>query len=321
MENSRPVRVRAVVTNYNGGTMLSETVEALLSQRFSGELNITVVDDCSTDDSLETFKNKDFVKRESGRIEILKTPENGGVAKAYNFGIRPHLNDSDYILKIDNDLVVQDGCVEALASEAEKDKKIGIVGGKVLLRYKLGHIQFVYKEFKQKFGIPMIRPFGEAAADDGQFDLKRFVLGVCGPMMLFRTELFHLLGLFDESYGAYGWEDIDFELLTWNEGHSILYQPAAVGIHAVSLSGATVKKSRTYRSTYNRMIFMRRFFRGVKFWEIALAYTAFLFYEWVIRKRNIQALIQGHFKGLIDSLKENRKADCIQIARKVEQAL
>ncbi len=74
------MRFSVVIPLYNKEAHISETIESLLNQSFS-DFEVLVVDDGSTDNSLEVAK-----KYESDRIRVL-TKQNGGTASARNLGI------------------------------------------------------------------------------------------------------------------------------------------------------------------------------------------------------------------------------------------
>lgn len=76
---SQPL-VSVVIPNYNYARFLPEALESVLAQTYPA-VEILVVDDGSTDDSLQVLREYE------GRVRAL-TPPNGGVARARNLGIR-----------------------------------------------------------------------------------------------------------------------------------------------------------------------------------------------------------------------------------------
>jgi len=72
--------VSVVIPNYNYARFLPEALESVLGQTYP-EVEILVVDDGSTDDSLVVLRRYD------GRIRML-SQRNGGVSRARNLGIR-----------------------------------------------------------------------------------------------------------------------------------------------------------------------------------------------------------------------------------------
>tara|TARA_Y100000310_G_scaffold233032_2_gene235878 strand:- start:5722 stop:6339 length:618 start_codon:yes stop_codon:yes gene_type:complete len=73
--------ISIVITNYNYGKYLSRCVRSCLNQK-NVKKEIIVVDDCSTDNSL------DILKPFEENIFIFQTEENSGVSFAANLGIQ-----------------------------------------------------------------------------------------------------------------------------------------------------------------------------------------------------------------------------------------
>ncbi len=73
--------VSIIVTTYNYGDYLPRCLRSCLSQA-NVNVEVILVDDCSTDNSL------DKIKPFADRIRILKTEKNSGVAVAANLGIQ-----------------------------------------------------------------------------------------------------------------------------------------------------------------------------------------------------------------------------------------
>ena len=71
--------VSAIIPNFNGAKFISEAINSVLSQTY-GNCEIIVVDDGSTDDSLQVLESF------SGKITVIST-ENHGAAHARNLGI------------------------------------------------------------------------------------------------------------------------------------------------------------------------------------------------------------------------------------------
>ena len=70
-------KISVVVPNYNSGATLERTILSLLAQDYPADkLRVTVVDDCSTDDSYEHAARIALTSR--GRIRVSKNPRNIG---------------------------------------------------------------------------------------------------------------------------------------------------------------------------------------------------------------------------------------------------
>ena len=88
-------KVSVIIPMYNSEKYINDCLNSVVNQTYSN-LEIIVIDDCSTDSSLNLVSNiKD------SRIKIVKFAENKGVSSARNKGIE--LAKGDYICFIDSD--------------------------------------------------------------------------------------------------------------------------------------------------------------------------------------------------------------------------
>jgi glycosyltransferase involved in cell wall biosynthesis len=80
--NSASDLISVIVTNYNHAKYLDQRMESLLNQTYPN-LEIIVVDNCSTDNSLEVLaKYKKY-----GHVKIMALEENGGNIHSSNLGV------------------------------------------------------------------------------------------------------------------------------------------------------------------------------------------------------------------------------------------
>ena len=86
--------VSIIITNFNYEKYLSRCIRSCLSQR-NVTTEVIVIDDCSTDNSVESIKSFE------PDIKIFSTPENSGVAASANLGIRK--SRGQFIIRVDAD--------------------------------------------------------------------------------------------------------------------------------------------------------------------------------------------------------------------------
>lgn len=76
--------VSVIMPNYNSGKYISQAIESVLNQTYEN-VELIIVDDCSTDNSIEiikSFQNKD------NRIKLFKNEKNSGAAVSRNRAIK-----------------------------------------------------------------------------------------------------------------------------------------------------------------------------------------------------------------------------------------
>lgn len=74
-------QVTVVCTSYNYGQYIAHALDSFLSQRTDFEFDILVVDDCSTDNSLEILE--EYRKRFPSKVKVVQNKENKGLTKTW----------------------------------------------------------------------------------------------------------------------------------------------------------------------------------------------------------------------------------------------
>ena len=158
-------------------------------------------------------------------VTIIQTKKNLGFAGGNNVGIRQALKKRpDYILLINNDVVVRPKFLKPLLQVFQKDKQAGIVAPAVEHYQKNkkffgleGHIHWWQGICKHR-NLTYL-PQKEISAE--------FVSACC---MLIKREVFQKAGLLPEKYFLY-LEDVDYCLSVRKAGFRIYLQPQAVIFH------------------------------------------------------------------------------------------
>lgn len=107
--------ISTIITNYNNGGLLREAVSSVLNQSY-GDLEVIIVDDCSTDDSI------DDIRREfsgDGRLRILMLDENHGAGYARDYGLRH--SSGEWISFVDGDDYIYPDFYREMINAAEEN--------------------------------------------------------------------------------------------------------------------------------------------------------------------------------------------------------
>ena len=108
-------RISVIIPNYNGSSAIGKCLEAVFSSEYDN-FEVLVVDDCSTDNSVE------IIKRFPCRLIALD--KNSGASKARNAGARE--SSGEIFFFIDSDCVVQKNTLAAVNKAFDKN---AITGG------------------------------------------------------------------------------------------------------------------------------------------------------------------------------------------------
>ncbi len=126
--------VNVVIPMYNEGPTIQETLRSLLASTYpTSKLTITVVDDCSTDDSYALAREIADLPEAGGRVHVLKNPHNVGKRRSITRAVRE--SSSEIIVSVDSDVVVDPPAIRELVRRFVNDK-IAAVGGRVDVRNK-----------------------------------------------------------------------------------------------------------------------------------------------------------------------------------------
>jgi len=228
---SRPP-VTVCVLNWNSGPLLERCLRAINAQRYPGELRVRVVDNASTDDSLER------ALRHRPDTVLHRHARNLGFAK----GLNPSLRDCDtpFIVLLNPDVFLGPDWIERMVERMASDADIAIAGCKLYyedgttLQHGGGRIHW-----------PLATPghHGVGEPDTGQCDAPRDVDYVCAAAVMLSTTAVKDVGLFDENYFMY-YEDVDWCFRARAAGYRVVYEPAADAIHLESATA--VKDSPAY---------------------------------------------------------------------------
>ncbi len=112
-------KVFVIIVTYNGSKWIEKCINSLLHSVCP--IEVIVVDNCSTDDSVELLK-------QFPQIHLIQSKENLGFGKANNIGIDYALkNDADYVFLLNQDTWIFDDTILNLVAVAQKNPSFGIV--------------------------------------------------------------------------------------------------------------------------------------------------------------------------------------------------
>jgi len=122
--------VSVIIPCFNEKDNIEETVERIIAQDFSGNIEIIVVDDGSTDDTYSIVS--DYIKENSipkNRYVTVLRKKNDGKPSAINFGVNRARG--KYCVCSDGDTKLDKSAIRLLLEKFSKDGDVGIVAGMV----------------------------------------------------------------------------------------------------------------------------------------------------------------------------------------------
>ena len=232
-------------------------------------------------------------------------PVNLGVASGRNAGARLAIErwQPEYLLFLDNDLILRPGFVRELLDALERQPDVGQVQAKLLYLDEPTRINDG-GGCRINFWLGTTDPVGFKEVDRGQCEQVAPCISGGGAMMV-RARLFEELGGFDGVFDPFGPEDLDFSLRLQARGHRALYIPTAVALHAVNHSYES-----GYTATYARskakhcLRFLRRHGTPLQQAGFFLVGAPLIAARMVLRelRRGNPGAILGSLRGMLEAL-------------------
>jgi GT2 family glycosyltransferase len=213
-----------IILNYNKKNDLLECIDSISKQDYRN-FQVIVLDNGSTDGSSREIKNK------YSDVHIIENKINSGAAGGRNIAIKYAVENFnyDFILFLDNDVVVEKYFLEEMIKSFAKDKSIGIVTPKCYMMNFPGTIGYAGGMSVNLF-TGEITDVGSGQKDEGQFDRSGFVTA-CAGLCLVKNSVINEVGFFDENFNPYGWEDVDYSIRARKHGFKIFYNHRAIVYH------------------------------------------------------------------------------------------
>lgn len=125
------VELSIVIINWNGGTLLRQCVESIVQSPPSVSYEIIVVDNSSTDDSLN-WSRSTVLEKDLGsvKIHLIENPENLGFSKAINQAIA--YSEAPMLLLLNNDTEVRPRALDLLVTTLKSEGRIGACGPRLI---------------------------------------------------------------------------------------------------------------------------------------------------------------------------------------------
>ncbi len=230
--------VSIVIVSFNAADDLSRCLQSLHDAPPNTGHDIVVVDNGSTDGSVEAA-------RRFAQVRVIEAGSNGGFARANNIGIRE--SRGEQLLLLNSDTIVPPGAVDALVAALQRDPSVAIVGPRLVdgsgrAELSFGRMIGPLNEWRQK-------RLAASRRVDAMTRRAQYPDWVSGACLLVRRADAEAVGGLDERFFMYT-EDVDFCAAVRRRGRRILFFPEVEVIHLRGRSAAAVPAAT--RSAYHR---------------------------------------------------------------------
>jgi len=256
------LKIATVIVNWNRPTLTIQTIDSLKKAKTTGfDHRIFLVDNGSIPEKLKKLEEKYTYE-----LDLIKLSKNTGFTGGNNEGIKKALAwGADWILLLNNDVLVKDDFIKKLLVVANKKPKAGILSP--LIYFAPGyefHTSRYKKEDRGKViwyagGVMdwkncLAAHRGVDEVDKGQFKTIDSLDFATGCAVFIKRKVFEKLGLLDDKYFLY-YEDNDFSQRVKKAGFMIYFAPQSKLWHLNSGSSAAGSNLQTYYISRNRLLF------------------------------------------------------------------
>lgn len=238
-----------VILNFNGRHFLEKFLGGVVQN--SPEADIVVVDNCSTDTSVQYIH--DFFPH----VKVIVLDQNYGFAEGYNRGLE-NLQ-YRYFLLLNSDVEVTPNWLAPLRETLQKNLEVATVQPKILDYNRKTFFEYAGAAggFMDIMGFAFCRGriFDHLEKDQGQYNTQSEIFWATGACFFVRSDVFKQLGGFDPKFFAH-MEEIDLCWRIQNAGFKIMYQPISTVYHVGGGTLNVANPKKTFLNYRNNLMML-----------------------------------------------------------------
>lgn len=270
------INVSIIIVNWNTSQITCDCLRSVYEQAFDIDFEVILVDNASSDDSVEV------IKKEFPQVVLIANSENRGFAAANNQGMA--IARGKYVLLLNSDTVVLDHAIEKTIAFADQHPEAGVIGCRALNQdMSLQPSCFMYPSLLNMFIsasylnklFPQSQFFGRERMTYWSHDSLREVETVMGAFMLVRREAIGQVGEMDESFFMYA-EEADWCYRFNKAGWKVLFTPDSEIIHLGGQSSGKVRTKMILQLRAGLLQFIRK--HHSKFYYIVACFMVSLWF-------------------------------------------
>ena len=214
MAGGKNAIVSMIILNWNGIEYTRDCIKSVREKTVYKSYEIIVVDNGSNKKEVEELK-----KLHSRKLidKLILNDSNRGFSGGNNQGM--DIARGNYMLLLNNDILVKKGWLSTLVEVGESSKKIGLIGPKITLH----HTPDIC------FGAGSITDSG--AAKFGYETERCEVEQIGGAALLFKRAVFDKIGGLDNGFNPIYFEESDFCTRAIRAGFKVMFVPESEVIH------------------------------------------------------------------------------------------
>lgn len=247
------IDLSVVIVNWNTCDLLRDCLRSLQEQVEGLTLEIFVVDNGSSDDSVA------MVREEFPSVRVIENGRNLGFARANNVALRQA--SGRFWLLLNSDTVVEKGALEGLLRTMEQDSTIGVAGLQLLnedgtLQNSVSNAPTLLTELGNKRLLRLLWP-ARYPGKEHHYQEPLQVESVIGACLMVRREAAEEVGLLDEDYFFF-LEETDWCVRMRKAGWQVVHDPRFTLYHLQGKSAGKVNVRARIEYWRSRYTFFRK---------------------------------------------------------------
>lgn len=251
--------IDVVIINWNSGSYLQNCVESLLRYNHDSLSSIIIIDNASTDDSMNQLPIGNVL------IKRIFNSENIGFSKACNQGF--YLAEAHYVLLLNPDARVLENTLPEALRFMHNKSEVDVLGCQLQNEHgkvspSCARFPKPYRYFFHAIGLSSMFPsvfHPPTLMTDWNHFFNREVDQVMGAFMLMRRSVFDRIGYFDDRFFVY-YEELDFSLRLKQAGGISYFNADIKAIHAGGGTTRGVLGYRLFLNLRSRLQYARKHF-------------------------------------------------------------
>jgi len=226
------IEISVIIVNYNVKEFLEQSLVSVQKALKKIRSEIIVIDNASTDGSVE------FLKKRFPKVKLIENKENLGFARSSNLGMKQAKG--AYLAILNPDTIVQEDTFSKMLKFFQENPDTGMLGCKIL--NPDGTLQLACRRsfptpwvaFTKLSGLSHLfsksKLFGKYNLTYLDPDLSYEVEAISGSFMMIQKQVLKDVGYLDEEFFLYG-EDLDWCFRIREGGWKVRYFPGTKIIH------------------------------------------------------------------------------------------
>jgi GT2 family glycosyltransferase len=248
------MKLSIVIVNWNTRDLLRECLTSIYHHPPSAAFEVVVVDNASTDGSMQMLKGC------FRHIRLIENHENIGFACGSNQAIEQ--STGHYVLMLNPDTKVKPGALEALIEFLDANPRVGAAGSRLLnpdgtLQTSCYPLPTLSKELWRLFHLDKFHAYGVYSMQAWDLDSPRSVDVLKGASLILRREALDQVGLLDEDYFIYS-EEVDLCYRLKELGWQLFWVPQSQVIHHEGQSTQLISREMFLQLYRSKLIFFRK---------------------------------------------------------------